>query len=413
MFIVQIRKIANAVKDHDYAHILIRATVVTLAYAIIGAMFFHHVEGWSGVEAVYFCMVTMSTVGYGDFAPATGGGKVFTLVWIFVGIVVVFAAVANAVGLMTTPMMRSGRAMLEKAFPQQMIDIDGDGEPDFKVPRHPIIYFSKGLLPSFVFQLTMQLVSAAIFRELEGWQFGDAVWHCLVTATTVGYGDQSIATSEGKIWACCHIILSVAMLGELIGSYGELSADRTAALQRIDQLTRELDENLVNLLLQHAKELRPEVTRDGKGVTELEFVLGMLIELKIVEWGNLTPFIKQFRSFDISGNGRVGLEDVKKSLAESAEEKLTRRAAPVKMLSVAARQGLVFSKVTPFDKETAELSENASSGTDEDEALPDDVAALKAMVRMKNTRIQELGDLLQKNAGAGDHNDLLLVTREF
>jgi potassium channel subfamily K len=364
-----------------------------------------NVEGWSVVESVYFCMVTMSTVGYGDFAPATSGGKVFTLVWILVGIVAVFAAVANAVGLMTAPMMRGGRALLEKAFPQKMVDIDGTGEADsfIKVPRHPIIFYSKGLLPSFVCQLTMQLVSAAIFRELEGWQFGDAVWHCFVTATTVGYGDQPIATSAGKIWACCHIILSVAMLGELIGSFGELKEDRAASLQRIAQLTRKLDNGLVNLLLQHATELRPKVIRDGKGVTELEFVIGMLIELDIVEWGDLRPFIKQFRSYDTTGDGRVGLEDVKRSLAESAEERLARRNAPVKMLSVAARQGLVYappSKVAPDETETAPAGDESggsaapSSTSGEDDALPDDVAALKAMVRMDRARIEELEGLL-------------------
>ena len=36
-----------------------------------------------------------------------------------------------------------------------------------------------------------------------------------------------------------------------------------------------------------AAQMRPELTRDGLGLTELEFVLAMLIELGIVEWGKV------------------------------------------------------------------------------------------------------------------------------
>ena len=39
------------------------------------------------------------------------------------------------------------------------------------------------------------------------------MYHCLVTATTVGYGDQKINTQGGKLWACFHMLASVAMIG--------------------------------------------------------------------------------------------------------------------------------------------------------------------------------------------------------
>ena len=60
-----------------------------------------------------------------------------------------------------------------------------DGDADFAYPRHPIIFYFKGLLPSLLLNATLQLASAAIFSAVEGWNFGDAFYHCLVTATTV------------------------------------------------------------------------------------------------------------------------------------------------------------------------------------------------------------------------------------
>jgi hypothetical protein len=202
------------------------ALTYVFLYCVIGGYYYHDVEGWTAIESVYFCMVTMSTVGYGDYSPSHDKSKIFTLVWIILGIVVVFATVAHAVNNLMAPVMREGRALLEQLFPQECVDIDGDGEADYKVPRHPVIYYSKGMVPSLLVNVTLQLCSAAVFVELEGWLFGDAMYHCVVTATTVGYGDLSIATDRGKMWACAHILLSVCLLGELIGSFGDLKSER-------------------------------------------------------------------------------------------------------------------------------------------------------------------------------------------
>ena len=60
---------------------------------LVGTIFYSLVEGWSIVDAFYFSTITLTTVGYGDFSPATTAGKLFTTVYIFLGIsvIVVFA----------------------------------------------------------------------------------------------------------------------------------------------------------------------------------------------------------------------------------------------------------------------------------------------------------------------------------
>ena len=57
-----------------------------LATLLIGTVFYRIVEGWDLLDAVYFSVVTMATVGYGDFTPHTAPGKIFTMVYIVVGI---------------------------------------------------------------------------------------------------------------------------------------------------------------------------------------------------------------------------------------------------------------------------------------------------------------------------------------
>ncbi len=53
---------------------------------VIGTVFFHLVEGWSWVDSYFFSVITLSTVGYGSLVPATAAGKIFTTIFIFVGL---------------------------------------------------------------------------------------------------------------------------------------------------------------------------------------------------------------------------------------------------------------------------------------------------------------------------------------
>lgn len=51
-----------------------------------GMSFYHSVEGWSWLDAAYFCVVTMATVGYGDLHPVTPYGRLFTIFYIILGV---------------------------------------------------------------------------------------------------------------------------------------------------------------------------------------------------------------------------------------------------------------------------------------------------------------------------------------
>lgn len=65
----------------------------------IGTVFYRFVEGWNWLDSLYFCVITLATVGYGDFSPQTDVGKIFTMIYIFLGIgllVAVFTRLAEA-----------------------------------------------------------------------------------------------------------------------------------------------------------------------------------------------------------------------------------------------------------------------------------------------------------------------------
>ncbi len=58
-----------------------------------GTVFFKFVEGWSWIDAYFFTVVTLSTVGYGELVPATAVGKIGTTIFIVAGLGIFAAAI--------------------------------------------------------------------------------------------------------------------------------------------------------------------------------------------------------------------------------------------------------------------------------------------------------------------------------
>jgi voltage-gated potassium channel len=85
LFVSLGRLYRNMFKQPETRALLIMAVVVLM----IGVVFYTNVEHWSLVNAIYFCVVTLGTVGYGDITPTTDVGKIFTVFYIIFGLGVI------------------------------------------------------------------------------------------------------------------------------------------------------------------------------------------------------------------------------------------------------------------------------------------------------------------------------------
>jgi voltage-gated potassium channel Kch len=77
-----------------------KASVLSAVFSIVvlisfGTWAFRLLEDWTWAESFYFSVATLTTVGYGDIHPTTDESRVFTALFILVGVGIVIAALTS------------------------------------------------------------------------------------------------------------------------------------------------------------------------------------------------------------------------------------------------------------------------------------------------------------------------------
>lgn len=76
------RTVIAFLRDKEYRNLLVTSSVILG----IGTVVYHNLEGWNWIDSLYFSVITLTTIGYGDYSPQTEEGKLFTIFYILVGL---------------------------------------------------------------------------------------------------------------------------------------------------------------------------------------------------------------------------------------------------------------------------------------------------------------------------------------
>jgi voltage-gated potassium channel len=85
------RAIAAVGRDPETKALPVVAGILVLT----GTIFYWRFEDWNIIQALYFSVVTLTTVGYGDLTPTSDGTQIFTIIYILTGLGVLVALLAS------------------------------------------------------------------------------------------------------------------------------------------------------------------------------------------------------------------------------------------------------------------------------------------------------------------------------
>ena len=303
-------------------------------------------------DGLYLSVVTFSTLGYGDVPITTKGGKLFSCAFALAGIGIIGIALGYIGQQLVQAQMLALQMANRKKAAAAVAAAESSRKETYSDPMTPDS-LKKGLgqrqgpdlqqsnsagrqlVLSIVPIAVLILIGSLVVGRYEGWDVVDSIYWCVITGTSVGFGDKVPQTGSMRWFCIVYIPLAV-------GAY-------SAALGRIANIfvEREIRKN-------NAKLLRREVTLedletmndDGDGeVSPLEFVEHMLKSMNKVDQALLDDLHHQFEVLDADGSGGLQEDDI----VILTERKLSERRQKVLVKyrdALLRRRGSVFGRIS-------------------------------------------------------------------
>ncbi|XP_056150928.1 potassium channel subfamily K member 10a [Lampris incognitus] len=141
---------------------------------------------WDLGSAFFFAGTVITTIGYGNIAPSTEGGKIFCILYAIFGIPL-FGFLLAGVGDQLGTIFVKSIAKVEKMFRRKHNQIS-----QTKIRVASTLLF---ILAGCILFVT---IPAVIFKHIEGWTALEAIYFVVITLTTVGIGDY-VAGGDRRI----------------------------------------------------------------------------------------------------------------------------------------------------------------------------------------------------------------------
>ncbi|PON74039.1 Two pore domain potassium channel [Trema orientale] len=174
------------------------------------------------VDALYFCIVTMCTIGYGDITPNSTATKLFSVLFVLVGFGFIDILLTGMVGY-----------VLDLQENYLLRNVKGVGEKKKENKRSYIIDWKKGRMRiRMKVALALGVVVLCIgigvgvmhFVEKLGWL--DSIYLSVMSVTTVGYGDRAFKSMTGRIFASIWLLVSTLAVARAFLYLAEARVDK-------------------------------------------------------------------------------------------------------------------------------------------------------------------------------------------
>ncbi|CAM9739540.1 unnamed protein product [Pylaiella littoralis] len=299
--------------------ILIKCLAAVFAYLCLGVIAYTSLAGMDFVDALYFCVVTLTTVGYGDVSAHKPSTKLFACFYILIGVAIVASFLAQLVELLLDEeehlllkLLKDSRASamgIHRASPPSAKKTVSSVSMLSLLRATCLVYVcglarccvrQVELVSGIAFFLLLVGAGTVVFKMSGHISFIDAFYLTIVSSSTVGYGDYYPTTTGTRLFAIFFLPLSTLVLGKVIATYTEMKAnERTKKKQ-----TRILLATIT------ANEYATMDTNGDNRVSPLEFLCSTLLRQEKVTQEEITEIHNRFAALDKDHNGFITQDEV-------------------------------------------------------------------------------------------------------
>lgn len=281
-----------------------QAFILLLVYLTCGVIIywwniddFRAIETNPVVDALYFCIVTMCTIGYGDITPNSTATKLFSILFVLVGFgfidILLSGMVSYMLDLQENYLLRAVKEGRKKANPSSYII-------DFQKGRMRI-RMKVGLALGVV--VLCIAIGAIVIHFLERLVWVDSFYLSVMSVTTVGYGDRAFTTMPGRIFASIWLLVSTLAVARAFLYLAEA---------RVDKRHRRMAKWVLGKDMTIAQFLAADIDNNGF-VSKSEYVVYKLKEMGRVSERDIIQICKTFDRIDSGNCGKITLADLMES----------------------------------------------------------------------------------------------------
>ncbi|XVE83622.1 hypothetical protein DITRI_Ditri16bG0101900 [Diplodiscus trichospermus] len=246
---------------------------------------FKGIETSKPVDALYFIVVTLCTIGYGDIVPDTTFTKIFTCFFILIGIgfidvllngLVKYICDRHESVLLSTVDENRFNTMIETL----LID---------KEKRRMRIRMKVAL--ALVVVVVCIAIGTVAVHFLENLDWVDSFYLSVTSVTTVGYGDIAFTTLKGRCFAILWLLLSTFAVARAFLFLTEL---------RIEKRNRRIVKRVLQTKTTPGDLVAGDLDNKGS-ISKSEFVICKLKEMGKIEENDILQICNQFDALDNCG----------------------------------------------------------------------------------------------------------------